>query len=82
MTFELIIFYTACDINFEQSCYIVLTDSLSAAGARSRCQQQYGGHLAIIESQQENDAIHGGLLGKRAHSASLAPLGLQWRDIS
>ena len=53
-----------CDINFEHSCYVLVADSLSAAGARSKC-QLYGGHLAIIGSQQENDAIYQGLLGER-----------------
>ena len=38
------------------TCYVLVRDTLNVAGARSRC-QQYGGHLVVIDSAEENSLV-------------------------
>ena len=49
---------------FGGSCYIVEADRLTWADARARC-VALGGHLAIIESQAENQFVFDLTRGKR-----------------
>ena len=46
-----------CEAYYGWSCYILVLDTLDAAGARSRC-LQYGGHLAVVDDATENGLIH------------------------
>ena len=46
-----------CDAFGASSCYILVRDTLDAAGARSKC-LQYGGHLAVVDDAAENSLIH------------------------
>ena len=45
-----------CDEVFGGSCYIAEADRLTWADARARC-EQLGGHLAVIESQAEDEFV-------------------------
>ena len=49
-------FSARCDGRFEQSCYVLVNDQLTWSDAGNRC-LQYGGRLASIESEAENDVI-------------------------
>ena len=49
---------------FESSCYIVEAEQLTWADVRARC-VELGGHLAIIESQAENQVVANLIQGKR-----------------
>ena len=45
-----------CDLEFEGSCYLLLSERQTFAGALSRC-EELGGHLPVIESSQQNTAV-------------------------
>ena len=46
-----------CAGRFNQSCYIIVNESLTWQAASSRCRAMFG-HLATIENQTENNVIH------------------------
>ena len=46
-----------CDATHLSSPYVIVFESLTWQGARSRCVSM-GGHLVTIESQKENDLIN------------------------
>ena len=52
-----------CDVRLGSSCYVLVTEALTWADARDRCLAM-GGHLAVIESAEENDLIHQVTLSK------------------
>ena len=54
-----------CHGVFESSCYTVEVEELTWADARARC-VALGGHLAIIESQAEDQFVVGLAQGKPA----------------
>ena len=45
-----------CDGRHGNSCYVIVSESLTWQNARSKCEST-GGHLATIDSQAENDVI-------------------------
>ena len=54
----LVYVYTgACDATYLSSCYIFVTEKLTWESARRKCHSM-GGHLATIDSQEENNVIH------------------------
>ena len=46
-----------CDAVYADSCYVIVSESLTWTSARSSC-ETIGGHLVTIDSQEENDVIH------------------------
>ena len=55
-----------CDAVLDGSCYIVEAEQLTWDDARARC-VQLGGHLAIVESESENQFIKDLTAGKVCH---------------
>ena len=45
-----------CQSRLASSCYVLVDDELTAAGARSKC-SEFGGHLAVVDDTAENDFI-------------------------
>ena len=52
-----------CDGRSGSSCYVIFPELLTWQGARNSCEAA-GGHLATIESQEENDVIQNIAVGK------------------
>ena len=67
-SFKLRLSYCAdvCTGRYNNSCYIVVNETLTWQQASSRCQAM-GGHLATIDSQAENGVIHS-LIASKFHT--------------
>ena len=59
-----------CDATYDHSCYVIITEALSLAVAVDRCAFM-GGHLAVITSAAEQQALVGISSGIRDTQLSL-----------